>query len=299
MESEYSKAGEIGSDVINIVHKWVKPGEKLSSIADRVEEEIVNLGGQPAFPVSVAVNEVAAHYAPLYGDDSVIPSNALVKVDLGVHIDGKICDCARTVAIGEYPHDLYNATLEALKTARDILRPGITLSEFGAEIESTIRSHGVLPIFNLSGHLMSDYIIHAGLSIPNTNNASTVKLEEGMHVAIEPFATNGSSGYVKDEGEPCIFAFESYKNVRNPSARALMLDYYKSRKTLPFAQRWVIRDFGKFKGQSALNFLMKDGVLISYPPLVESSRGWVSQFEASFFISSEGVEIIGGPREVF
>lgn len=298
MNSEYSRAGELGSEIIDQVHKFLKPGKSLLEIADEIENSILSAGGQLAFPVSIAVNDVAAHYAPLYGDETTLPSDALVKVDLGVHFDGYICDCARTIPLGDYPKNLYNASLEALKLARDILKPGLTLSEFGSQIQEVIESHSVKPIYNLTGHLMDQYIIHAGISIPNVSNNSSKTFKPGMAVAIEPFATNGSSGYIIDRGSPCIYAFRGYKIVRNPAARKLMTEYYSKRKTLPFAQRWVVRDYGKLKSSTAIRFLRSDNLLMEYPPLVEESGGWVSQFEASFFITENGAEVIGGPKEV-
>ncbi len=297
MNNEYSRAGELGTELINKAHQFLKPGKPLIEIADEIEKAIINAGGQPAFPVSIAVNDVAAHYAPLSGDDTILPSNALVKVDLGVHVDGYICDCARTIAIGDYPQNLYRAPIEALKLARDILKPGLTLAEFGSQIQEVIESHSVKPIYNLTGHLMDQYVIHAGISIPNVSNTSTRTFKPGMAVAIEPFATNGSSGYVVDRGAPCIYAFKGYKIVRNPAARKLMTDYYSKRKTLPFAQRWVVKDYGKLKSSTAIRFLRSDNLLMEYPPLVEESGGWVSQFEASFYITETGAEVIGGPKE--
>ena len=41
-----------------------------------------------AFPTTISVNEVCAYNAPLAEDSTSLKEGDLVKVDLGVHIDG-------------------------------------------------------------------------------------------------------------------------------------------------------------------------------------------------------------------
>jgi len=41
-----------------------------------------------AFPTTISVNEVCAHNSPLPEDSTSIKEGDLVKIELGVHIDG-------------------------------------------------------------------------------------------------------------------------------------------------------------------------------------------------------------------
>jgi len=41
-----------------------------------------------AFPTTISVNEVAGHNSPLPEDSTSIREGDLVKIDLGLHIDG-------------------------------------------------------------------------------------------------------------------------------------------------------------------------------------------------------------------
>ena len=50
-----------------------------------------------AFPVCISVNEVAGHFSPMKQDTMSIKAGDLVKIDLGVHIDGFITQAAQTV----------------------------------------------------------------------------------------------------------------------------------------------------------------------------------------------------------
>lgn len=49
------------------------------------------------FPTGCSLNNVAAHYTPNGGDNTVLSYGDVMKVDFGTHINGRIIDCAFTV----------------------------------------------------------------------------------------------------------------------------------------------------------------------------------------------------------
>ena len=51
------------------------------------------------------------------GDESVIPEGALVKIDLGVHIDGYVADTAKTVCLDPRLSHMVEAAEAALDAA--------------------------------------------------------------------------------------------------------------------------------------------------------------------------------------
>jgi len=60
----YEEAGDIVKKARRIVTPSIKEGAKLLDIATLVEGEISSSGAIPAFPCTVAVNNVASHYTP-------------------------------------------------------------------------------------------------------------------------------------------------------------------------------------------------------------------------------------------
>lgn len=291
---EQDKAGEIATDVLRRVRTKVVPGVPLVDIADWVEQEIAALGGSPAFPCSVAVNEYAAHYSPLLDDPATVPPNSIVKIDLGVHINGYVADCATTINFNESLAYLERASRKALKEGIQAIRPGATISEIGKAIHLPIRNAGATPVFNLSGHLMSQYVVHAGLSILNHENPSTAKIEEGMVLAIEPFASTGD-GYVHNHGPTGIYSITSLRNTRSPTARRILNEMYTQRRTLPFAKRWLRKiEPSSFILESALAELGRLGLIESYPPLREHPGAMVSQHECTVVVEKSGARIICG-----
>jgi len=280
---KYRKAGKILSEVRAEAVKKVTEGASLLSVAEFTENLIREKGGQPAFPVNISRNDEAAHSTPSFNDTAVFGKD-MVKLDIGVHIDGYIADTAVTVDLSGNPK-LVEAAEAALDRALKFIHAGVNTSDIGGVIEDTIGTFGFKPIINLTGHGLAQYIQHAPPSIPNKRMPHGIVLEEGDIVAIEPFATNGA-GKIHDAGDAEIYHLVAEKPVRHPSARALLQEIGKY-KTLPFAKRWLGErvDF-------ALVQLVRAGVIQPYPILKEIQGGLISQAEHTIMVTKEGCEVI-------
>ncbi|NXB16578.1 PA2G4 protein, partial [Rhagologus leucostigma] len=54
-----------------------------------------------AFPTSISVNNCVCHFSPLKSDqDYILKDGDLVKIDLGVHVDGFIANVAHSFVLG-------------------------------------------------------------------------------------------------------------------------------------------------------------------------------------------------------
>jgi len=285
------KAGEIARKVKEDVSSMVKPGVQLYDIAEFVEGKIVELGGKPAFPCNLSINDKAAHYTPYVGDETTLNEGDYLKLDLGVHVNGYIADTALTFKVGMEDDDLVEASREALENAIATVRAGVKINEVGKAIEETIRGKGFNPIVNLSGHKIERYKLHAGISIPNIyRQADTYELKEGDVIAIEPFATDGA-GRVVDVPPALIFMYLKDKPIRNVHARRLLTHVKKEYRTLPFAYRWLQRFMPERQLKFALSQLEKSGVIYSFQILRELRGGMVTQFEHTMIVEKEGALI--------
>lgn len=282
----YERLGAIARDALNYAMSIAEPGIPILELCEKVENRIRQSGAKPAFPVNVSINEVAAHYTATISDKSVIPKGAVVKIDLGAHIDGYIVDTAVTVAFNPMYSQLIKASMKALEAAQLSMKPGATLTSIGAQIERAIRSFGFKPIKNLSGHLIRRYVLHAGKSIPpNYDNGDRQRIIEGEVYAVEPFSTNGA-GYVDDGPQVTI-----YHLLKNPSPRDPHYDVlsYISNEIgpLPFTPRWLVARFGEGVGNVINELYIKD-YIYGYPVLIEHGKGLVSQVEDTFIITRDG-----------
>ena len=280
---KYVKAGKILSKVRAETAKKVKVGETLLSVAEFAENMIRENGGEPAFPVNISLNDEAAHHTPSLNDETVFGED-MVKLDIGVHIDGYIADTAKTVDLSGHP-ELVKASESALEKAIEFIHGGVNTADIGGVIEDEITSFGYKPVINLTGHGLAQYIQHAPPSIPNKRIPHGVVLEEGDIIAIEPFATDGA-GKIHDAGNAEIYHVVADRPVRHPSARKLLKEIEKY-KTLPFAKRWLGErvDFAMLQ-------LVRAQIIQSYPILKEIEGGLVSQAEHTVFITEDGCEVI-------
>ena len=277
------KAGKIAGESLNFGKTLIKEGTSVKEIIEKIENKIESLKGKPAFPTQLSINEVAAHFLP--DSELKLKAGDIVKLDLGVHIDGFIADTAATVEIKTNKNkELIQASKEALDNALKIIKQDIKIYEIGKVIEETIKKFNFKPITNLSGHSLEPFDAHAGITIPNYNNNNKDKLNSVL-IAIEPFATTGI-GLVQESKPSNVYKLMNAKPVRDRNARLILSFIEKEYLTLPFSKFWLIKKFGAIANY-ALNVLEKENVIYSYPQLIEKSKGLVSQFEHTVLIDDK------------
>ncbi len=286
---DYKKAGEISIKIKEFAKNLIKPGMPLLEIAQKIHQEIEKLGAQPAFPVNLSIDDIAAHYHPTLEDKT--KASGLLKIDLGIHTNGFIADTAITLDLtpdNKYK-ELIQASEQALNNALKLLSKNPSLHEIGQKIQQTIESKGFSPIINLSGHSLDKYQIHAGITIPNYANNNKNKLQLGAY-AIEPFATTGQGKIY--EGPPGnIYSIIKPKNTRSPTARKILDYVWKKYQTLPFSLREIQEKFGPMS-RLGIKELEQTNILHSYPQLIEKSHHPVSQAEHSFVKTKDNKIII-------
>jgi len=285
---KWRKAGKIAAQALKFGADLIKPGAKLLDVSDKIDAKIKELGAEPAFPSQISPNHIAAHNCA-DPDDSFVFKDEVCCLDVGVHIDGCIGDNATTVDLSKNNAELVKASRDALNNAVKIIQIGTTLGEIGKTIQQTIETLGFRPISNLSGHALLPYNIHAPPQIPNIDNNDPTKLEKGMIIAIEPFATNGQ-GSIYETDKANIFAVINKRPVRSMISRQVLKEIDKLN-GLPFTTRWLTTKFPLFKVNFALRELLKAGIIKDYPPLPDKAKGLVSQAEHTLLIEDK-VEIL-------
>ncbi len=282
------QSGKIAAEVSEYAKSIIKKGTPLLEIAEKIEAKMRELGGKPAFPTNLSINEIAAHYTPTHNDERV--AEGLLKVDLGVHIDGHLSDTAFSIDLenSEENKNLIKSAEEALENAIKIINPKTSLNEIGKTIQETIESKGFSPIVNLSGHEMDKYSLHAGLTIPNFQNKNQTEIGKGLR-AIEPFSTTGD-GRVYDGKPSGIYLLADSKNIRSTTAREILNFIREEYQTLPFCSRWLVNQFGT-KTLIALKQLEENGNINQFSQLVEASHNKVAQAEHTLFLEKDNTTI--------
>jgi methionyl aminopeptidase len=285
---KYRKAGRIVAKVCEQARARVEVGVPLLELAELVEGSIREQGAEPAFPCNISLDRIAAHYTPSPGDESVLGEN-MVKLDIGVHVDGYIADAALTVDLSGHP-EMVEASRAALDAAIELISPGASAGDIGSAIERAISGYGFRPVYNLTGHGLQRYISHGEPTIPNRAAERAPVLKVGDVIAIEPFATDGR-GRIAEGPVTEIFGFAAQRPVRAPEARALLKEIQERYRTLPFARRWL----GGERVDYALTHLLKSGIIRRYPILWEMEGALVSQAEHTVIVMEDGCEVTTRP----
>ncbi|KAL1629699.1 Methionine aminopeptidase 2 [Neofusicoccum ribis] len=318
--AEYRQGAEIHRQVRQWAQKTIKPGMTLTEIAEGIEdgvrhltghqglEEGDNLKGGMGFPTGLSLNHCAAHYTPNAGNKMVLQQEDVMKVDFGVHINGRIVDSAFTVAFDHRYDPLLQAVKEAtntgIKASMNVQEAGIDvrMSDIGAAIQEVMESyeveldgetHQVKCIRNLNGHNINQFEIHGGKSVPIVKGSDQTKMEEGETFAIETFGSTGK-GYVRDDMETSHYArrVDAPKvALRVSSAKALLSSINKNFGTLPFCRRYLDR-LGHDKYLLGLNNLVQSGIVEAYPPLCDVKGSYTAQFEHTILLRPTVKEVI-------
>ena len=286
---DYIKAGKIASEVREMVRvkDWV--GKTVYQICEEVEGEIIKRDAKCAFPVNTSINEVAAHYTAEPEDPITITDSDLVKIDLGVQINGYIADTAVTVCYDPQYDGLVQTAEEALEKAMSMAKVGVKASDIGRAIETTIKQKGFKPIANLSGHSLGQYTIHAGKTIPNIWSIGGFTLSRESAYACEPFVTTADGGgFVRNGKIKNIFALNSRKKTKNEEADRLLDFIWENFNMLPFALRWLTKQWEEKEARELLNHLIKKKAVQAYPILLEIHEQRVAQAEHTFIPNETG-----------
>jgi methionyl aminopeptidase len=301
-----------GAEVHRLVRKHarkhIRPGMTMTEIAENIENgtralvEEDGLESGVGFPTGLSLNNCAAHYTPNAGDTTVLQQGDVLKVDIGVHVHGRILDSAFTLS---WEHT-YDKLIEAVKAATDtgVREAGIDvrLGELGGAIQETMESYEVevdgkilpvKPIQNLSGHSIGLYQIHGGKSVLLVENDDQTKMEEGEYFAIETFGSTGLGRTV--ESGDCSHYAKIYDAPHVPlrltSAKSLLKTINKHFGTLPFCRRYLDR-IGESKYLLALNHLVSPGIVQDYPPLFDERGCMTAQFEHTILLRPTVKEVV-------
>ncbi len=295
----YKKSGEILAKTFEHIKSKVKPGVVLLDIAEEAENFIRKNSAKPAFPVNISINEIAAHYSPIINDDSTIPAGSIVKVDAGVSVNGYLTDAARTYIFDDKWKHMQVTARKALDEAIAIVKPNVSVYTVGEIVQQIIEAEGFQSIVNLSGHSMSQYSLHDGISIPNYKVSKRIRdnshrFQVGRVYAIEPFVTTGI-GRITDSKEETIFIQFRKSKEKDMSEKIRKIYQFidENFHRLPFSWRWVYNAGFSIEDIEKANMkLQNDHIIDGYPVLIEATKSPVTQAEETIFIDKKQVHII-------
>jgi len=288
---KWREAGKLAHDALHFGKELIREGKSMLEVTEKIENYVFENGGKLAFPTNLAINNVGAHWTPSSKTSEKFQRSDVVKLDVGVHIDGYIGDNALTLEIGTDNYSkLIETSREALNAAVEVAGPGINVGMIGYAIQTTIENRGFKPIANLTGHGIKRYNLHSGISVPNVKENGGTVLRAGDIIAIEPFVTDGA-GRVGGKRNSNIYHMRQIRNIRDEKASQMIDEIQHRYKGLPFAERWL-HDIQEKDATNSLTKLMRAGIVSYYPVLDELGKGTVAQSEHTVLITNSGSEVL-------
>lgn len=307
--NDLRKAAEIHRQVRQYAQRTIKPGMTMTSIAELIENSVQSLAegktwkeAGTGFPTGLSINDCAAHWTPNKGDKTILQEGDVMKVDFGVHVNGRIIDSAYTATFDPK----YDPLLEAVRAATNtgIKEAGIDvrLCDIGAAVQETMesyelplngRTYPIRCIRNLNGHNIKPYSIHGGKSVPIVDNGDQTKMEEGETFAIETFGSTGR-GLVLNGGEVSHYSLNpgyEHTPLKLLSAKHLLNTIDSTFGTLPFCRRYLDK-LGEDKYLLGLNHLVKNNIVQDYPPLMDTKGCYTAQYEHTLLLRPTAKEVL-------
>jgi len=178
----------------------VEPGRTTGEIDVEAARLIRDTGGVSAFlgyrgfpgNICISVNEEIVHGI---GGSRKLQVGDLVKMDVGIIIDGWVGDSAVTIPVGSVDSEkqrLVDVTQNSLWNGIRQARAGNRLGDVCSAIQSTVEDAGFSIVREFVGHGVGKDL-HEEPQIPNYGRRGTgPKLKPGMTLAIEPMVNGGT-----------------------------------------------------------------------------------------------------------
>ncbi|KAG9185814.1 methionyl aminopeptidase [Alternaria panax] len=320
---DYRKAAEVHRQVRLYAQTIAKPGVSLTRLAEEIDDSVRALVGHQgleagdalkaglAFPTGLCLNNIGAHWTPNAGAKEVfLQQDDVLKVDFGVHVNGRIVDSAFTVAA----NPIYDNLLASVKAATNtgLKEAGIDsrIDHISEMIQEVMESYEVeikgkiIPVKAVrnsksspspfTGHDILRYHIHGDKQVPFVKTKTTQRMEEGDVFAIETFGSTGKAYLHDDIG---VYGYGRNEHVRatgpnHASAKSLLKTIDENFGTLVFARRQLERLPGVEKYHLGMRTLVNSGVVEAYAPLVDVPGSFVAQFEHTVLLRPNCKEVI-------
>ncbi|MCY4396019.1 MAG: type I methionyl aminopeptidase [Rhodospirillaceae bacterium] len=194
------RAGRLAAETLDFITPYVEPGVSTGELDRLCHDFICDHGAVPAplgyrgFPKSIctSVNHVVCHGIP--DERKILKNGDSVNIDVTVILDGWHGDTSRMFPVGQVGvrvQRLIDVTWTAMMTGIEAVRPGATLGDIGAAIQSYTESQGFSVVRDFCGHGLGTVfhdapsVLHYG--VPGTG----IVLKEGMFFTIEPMINAG------------------------------------------------------------------------------------------------------------
>lgn len=319
--TKYKMGGDIANQALRLVVEAAKPGASVLSLCEKGDLYIMAETGKVfkkekemkkgiAFPTSVSVNNCVCHFSPLKSDpDHTLKDGDLVKIDLGVHVDGFIANVAHSFVVGaskENPitgrkADVVKAAHLCAEAALRLVKPGNQNTQVTEAWNKIAQSFKCSPIEGMLSHQLKQHIIDGEKTIiqnpTDQQRKDHEKAEFEVHevYAVDVLISTGE-GKARDGGlRTTIYKRDPSKQygLKMKTSRTFFSEVERRFDAMPFTLR-AFED--EAKARLGVVECAKHELLQPFSVLQEKEGEFVAQFKFTVLLMANGPHrITNGP----
>uniref|UniRef100_A0A8C8IBV8 Peptidase M24 domain-containing protein n=1 Tax=Oncorhynchus tshawytscha TaxID=74940 RepID=A0A8C8IBV8_ONCTS len=290
---EAAKAGE------TVVSLCAKGDAFIMAETGKVFRKEKDLKKGIAFPTSVSVNNCVCHFSPLKSDpEIVLKGGDLVKIDLGVHVDGFISNLAHSFVVGDAPltgrkADVIKAAHLCAEAALRLVKPGNQNSQVTEAWNKIAKSFKCSAIEGMLSHQLKQHVIDGEKTIiqnpTDQQRKDHEKAEFEVHevYAVDVLISTGE-GKAKDAGQrTTIYKRDPDKQygLKMKTSRSFFSEVERRFDAMPFTLR-AFEDEGK--ARLGVVECAKHELLQPFNVLHEKEGEFVAQFKFTVLLMANG-----------
>lgn len=311
--TKYKMGADIANQAIKVVIEAAKPGVSVVSLCEKGDAFISAETGKVfkkekeikkgiAFPTCVSVNNYVCHFSPLKSDpDYTLKDGDLVKIDLGVHVDGFISNVAHSFVVGATKDapvtgrkaDVVKAAHLCAEAALRLVKPGNQNSQVTEAWNKIAQSFKCTAIEGMLSHQLKQHVIDGEKTIiqnpSDQQKKDHEKAEFEVHevYAVDVLISTGE-GKAKDSGQrTTVYKRDPNKQygLKMKTSRMFFSEVERRFDTMPFTLR-AFED--ESKARLGVVECAKHELLQPFTVLHEKEGEFVAQFKFTVLLMANG-----------
>ena len=317
--NKYKMASKWTNETLKILIEACVPGAKVgelcklgdSTMESKCERQFKEVSRGIGFPTCISLNDCVCHNSPDINDNPEgynveLQKGDVVRIDLGIQIDGFLAQVAHTLQILDKDEELDPSTKEAniitaayqaMHTVIRAFRPDNALYDVTKALEHVAKLYNVQPVEGVLSHQTKQYIIDGTKCIIGKNTPQhqvyNYKFEAGTVWVLDVVFSTGD-GKLKENLllKPAIFKMElgAQQSTRTHTAAAIQKEVEVNHQNFPFS----VRNLTTKGSRLGISEMLRHQILIPYPSLFEKKDSVVAHFKCTLFITDKKIERLTG-----
>ncbi|XP_003973252.2 proliferation-associated protein 2G4a [Takifugu rubripes] len=311
--TKYKMGGDIANQALRLVVESASSGASVLGLCEKGDAYIMAETGKVfkkekemkkgiAFPTSVSVNNCVCHFSPLKSDpDYTLKDGDLVKIDLGVHIDGFIANVAHSFVVGASKEnlitgrkaDVIKAAHLCAEAALRLVKPGNQNAQVTEAWNKIAQSFKCSAIEGMLSHQLKQHVIDGEKTIiqnpTDQQRKDHEKAEFEVHevYAVDVLISTGE-GKARDGGlRTTIYKRDPSKQygLKMKTSRMFFSEVERRFDAMPFTLR-AFED--ESKARLGVVECAKRELLQPFSVLQEKEGEFVAQFKFTVLLMANG-----------